>query len=265
MIGVAEGRACSWASATFCRRSRFRFSLRHRRPAGWTTKVGPSARCRLVFSRAGCCFQSAITRSHLAYFNELAGGPLGGREHLLDSNLDWGQNLGGLKHIPRRPGSGRNRTGLFRHRAAEGAVASLPYSAAGNSTAGPLRGQRQFRAGTPLLGPHAPERDSPGGHRRTSRIFASFEPVARSVTQSTSSSSSRTIFPAGKPPSAASGQGRRVGQARKASRPTFCGSEVVGDGGPALATREAWVPGACPTLRSQAALTRGLRAFGTRR
>jgi hypothetical protein len=30
---------------------------------------------------------------HLAYFNELAGGPIGGREHLLDSNLDWGQDL----------------------------------------------------------------------------------------------------------------------------------------------------------------------------
>lgn len=33
---------------------------------------------------------------HLAYFNELAGGPLGGRNHLLDSNLDWGQDLGAL-------------------------------------------------------------------------------------------------------------------------------------------------------------------------
>lgn len=30
---------------------------------------------------------------HLAYFNEFAGGPLGGRNHLLDSNLDWGQDL----------------------------------------------------------------------------------------------------------------------------------------------------------------------------
>lgn len=30
---------------------------------------------------------------HLAYFNERAGGPMGGREHLLDSNLDWGQDL----------------------------------------------------------------------------------------------------------------------------------------------------------------------------
>ncbi|HEV3304724.1 MAG TPA: glycosyltransferase family 39 protein [Planctomycetaceae bacterium] len=33
----------------------------------------------------------------LAYFNEFAGGPIGGREHLLDSNLDWGQDLRGLK------------------------------------------------------------------------------------------------------------------------------------------------------------------------
>ena len=33
---------------------------------------------------------------HLAYFNELAGGPAKGRQHLLDSNLDWGQDLGGV-------------------------------------------------------------------------------------------------------------------------------------------------------------------------
>jgi hypothetical protein len=30
---------------------------------------------------------------HLAYFNELAGGPAAGSEHLLDSNIDWGQDL----------------------------------------------------------------------------------------------------------------------------------------------------------------------------
>jgi 4-amino-4-deoxy-L-arabinose transferase-like glycosyltransferase len=34
---------------------------------------------------------------HLAYFNELAGGPVGGRHHLLDSNLDWGQDLNLVK------------------------------------------------------------------------------------------------------------------------------------------------------------------------
>jgi hypothetical protein len=29
----------------------------------------------------------------LSYFNELAGGPIGGHRHLLDSNIDWGQDL----------------------------------------------------------------------------------------------------------------------------------------------------------------------------
>ncbi len=30
---------------------------------------------------------------HLAYFNELSGGPVDGSNHLLDSNIDWGQDL----------------------------------------------------------------------------------------------------------------------------------------------------------------------------
>lgn len=34
---------------------------------------------------------------HLAYFNELAGGPRNGYEHLADSNLDWGQDLPALE------------------------------------------------------------------------------------------------------------------------------------------------------------------------
>ncbi|MCU1350438.1 MAG: hypothetical protein JWO56_3468 [Acidobacteria bacterium] len=34
---------------------------------------------------------------HLSYFNELAGGPRNGYEHLADSNLDWGQDLPALK------------------------------------------------------------------------------------------------------------------------------------------------------------------------
>ena len=35
----------------------------------------------------------------LAYFNEAAGGTTGGRAHLLDSNLDWGQGLSALREI----------------------------------------------------------------------------------------------------------------------------------------------------------------------
>ena len=38
----------------------------------------------------------AIHPHHLAYFNELVGGPLGGIRYLGDSNLDWGQDLGRL-------------------------------------------------------------------------------------------------------------------------------------------------------------------------
>src|SRR5206468_11204129 len=34
---------------------------------------------------------------YLAYFNELAGGPRNGYKRLVDSNLDWGQDLKGLK------------------------------------------------------------------------------------------------------------------------------------------------------------------------
>jgi hypothetical protein len=35
---------------------------------------------------------------YLAFFNELVGGPKNGHKILLDSNLDWGQDLKGLKH-----------------------------------------------------------------------------------------------------------------------------------------------------------------------
>jgi hypothetical protein len=40
--------------------------------------------------------EARIYPDHLAYFNEVAGGPDGGRWWLLDSNLDWGQDLKGL-------------------------------------------------------------------------------------------------------------------------------------------------------------------------
>jgi hypothetical protein len=39
---------------------------------------------------------------YLAYFNELAGGPAGGYKILVDSNLDWGQDLPGLREYMAR-------------------------------------------------------------------------------------------------------------------------------------------------------------------
>jgi hypothetical protein len=35
--------------------------------------------------------------NYLAYFNQIAGGPANGYKHLVDSSLDWGQDLPGLK------------------------------------------------------------------------------------------------------------------------------------------------------------------------
>jgi len=44
---------------------------------------------------------------HLAYFNEAAGGPDRGYRHLVDSNLDWGQDLVGLARFMRQRGLDR--------------------------------------------------------------------------------------------------------------------------------------------------------------
>lgn len=42
-------------------------------------------------------WSSNIHPHYLAYFNELSGGPGSGHQHLLDSNIDWGQDLRALK------------------------------------------------------------------------------------------------------------------------------------------------------------------------
>ena len=55
------------------------------------------------------CF--AMYPHYLAYFNPLAGGPGNGYKHLVDSSLDWGQDLPGLKRwveATRSGGPGQN-------------------------------------------------------------------------------------------------------------------------------------------------------------
>ena len=76
----------------------------------WTSRVGrvfemrPFTKKRLAMAAAVVL---ALTWSvgsslwyyphSLSYFNELVGGPMGGPRHLLDSNIDWGQDLFYLK------------------------------------------------------------------------------------------------------------------------------------------------------------------------
>jgi len=49
---------------------------------------------------------AAATPGYLSYFNFLAGGARGGARYLLDSNLDWGQDLARLGTILRERGAG---------------------------------------------------------------------------------------------------------------------------------------------------------------
>ena len=50
---------------------------------------------------------------HLAYFNELIGGPAQGYRYLVDSNLDWGQDLKGLKAYMDEKGIERIKLSYF--------------------------------------------------------------------------------------------------------------------------------------------------------
>lgn len=52
---------------------------------------------RIVFFPAKGSFCQRIGTHYLAYFNELGGGPANGYKELVDSNLDWGQDLKNLK------------------------------------------------------------------------------------------------------------------------------------------------------------------------
>lgn len=57
-------------------------------------RLSPRGRGWAVAALAVACGASLRHHPHhLAYFNELAGGPVDGRLHLIDSNLDWGQDL----------------------------------------------------------------------------------------------------------------------------------------------------------------------------
>jgi hypothetical protein len=57
--------------------------------------IGASAVAILLFCQIG--ESVAVRPNYLAYFNEIAGGPARGYKHLVDSSLDWGQDLPGLK------------------------------------------------------------------------------------------------------------------------------------------------------------------------
>ena len=70
----------------------------------WTSKTTVK-RGFLIVLACWYVWSSAMIYPHyLVYFNELAGGPANGHRVLIDSNLDWGQDLKGLKRWMDRHG-----------------------------------------------------------------------------------------------------------------------------------------------------------------
>ena len=66
--------------------------------AQWPAKKRQAGFALIVLSVCSAGVSSASVAPHfLAYFNILGGGPNRGDEHLIDSNLDWGQDLVGLQ------------------------------------------------------------------------------------------------------------------------------------------------------------------------
>jgi hypothetical protein len=114
---------------------------------------------------------------HLAYFNELAGGPDNARRLLLDSNLDWGQDLGRLKSYLDTQKTNRICLGYFGH--VDPHVYGIEFSfPPTNPTPGRCAVSANFLAGYPYGITYAGERVL-GVKQGTWSWFDRYRPIAR--------------------------------------------------------------------------------------
>ena len=89
--------------------------------------LGHAGRAFLAAALAWMTMGTLLVHPHeLSYFNELAGGPRGGPRHLLDSNIDWGQDLLELRRVLDRQGVSEP-IGLAYFGAVDPALAGLRY------------------------------------------------------------------------------------------------------------------------------------------
>jgi hypothetical protein len=100
-------------------------------------KRGPMRTLKLTMVLCGCWLlidHVMIWPDYLAYFNAFAGGPKNGYKALLDSNLDWGQDLPGLKKWMDKNGVDRIDLVYFGHDdpARFGIEYDLPLKETGN-------------------------------------------------------------------------------------------------------------------------------------
>ncbi len=79
----------------------------------WAVGLGSKFARRIAGTSLGLALGATIVASalihphYLAYFNAASGGPARGSEHLIDSNLDWGQDLINLREWLRQHGDER--------------------------------------------------------------------------------------------------------------------------------------------------------------
>ncbi len=98
----------------------------------------------------------SIFPDYLAYFNAWAGGPKNGHRHLLDSNLDWGQDLKGLKGYMEREGIDEVGLAYFGH--VDPGIYSIPYHVIGERPeSGHIAISANFLYGLPYLITYGPK------------------------------------------------------------------------------------------------------------
>jgi hypothetical protein len=86
------------------------------RAAVWAVSAGRRRAARWLVAALLGWYAVSVLRVHphyLAYFNELAGGPAGGHRYLVDSSLDWGQDLKELARWLRDEHIGRIKLAYF--------------------------------------------------------------------------------------------------------------------------------------------------------
>jgi 4-amino-4-deoxy-L-arabinose transferase-like glycosyltransferase len=102
-------------------------------------RLGPAGGWRRAVTLVACAWLAvASLRAHphyLSYFNEAAGGPAQGHRYLLESNLDWGQDLATLADYLRTRGNPHVHLAYFgRERPASYGLRATPITGCGAVT-----------------------------------------------------------------------------------------------------------------------------------
>jgi hypothetical protein len=118
----------------------------------------------------------SVFPDYLTFFNTWAGGPGNGHRHLLDSNLDWGQDLKRLKTYMEREGIGEVGLAYFGH--VDPGIYGIRYHAMGERpVSGDLAISANYLQGLPYVITYAdpPVQVSPGAFQ----WLHAYEPKAR--------------------------------------------------------------------------------------